>query len=88
MKVEYRKTFLKDLSRIPLKVRTGIEKFAFTELPQTESIAQIGRVERMKGYPSFYKVRFGPYRVGIRYESGIVVLERVLHCMEIYRYFP
>ena len=63
----------------------GIEKFAFTELPQTESIAQIGRVERMKGYPSFYKIRFGSYRVGIRHEHGIVVLERALHRKEIYR---
>jgi mRNA interferase RelE/StbE len=88
LKVEYRKRFLKDLSRIPAKVRVKIEKFAFTELPPAESISQIGIVERMKGYPSFYKVRFGPYRVGIRYESGVVVLERALHRKEIYRFFP
>jgi mRNA interferase RelE/StbE len=88
LKVEYRRSFLKDLSRIPSKTRKEIEKFAFIELHQADSIAQIGKVERMKGYPSFFKVRFGSYRVGIRLEENIAVLERALHRKEIYRYFP
>ena len=88
MKVEYRKRFLKDLSKMPSKTRREIERFAFTELPQTTSMAQLGNVERMEGYPSFYKVRFGSYRVGLRLETGIVVFERALHRREIYRYFP
>jgi mRNA interferase RelE/StbE len=42
----------------------------------------------MKGYPSYYKIRFGSYRVGIKLENEIVIFERALHRKEIYRYFP
>lgn len=88
MKVEYRKKFLKDLSKIPSQVRKEIEKFVFDNFPQMNSIFESGKVEKMKGYPTFYKIRFGPYRVGIRLENDTVIFERALHRKEIYRYFP
>jgi mRNA interferase RelE/StbE len=87
LRVKYRKRFLRDPSKIPSKTRTEIEKFAFNE-PQTNSIAQLGNVERMKGYPVLLQGRFGSYRVGIGLEADIVVFERALHRREIYRYFP
>ncbi len=79
---------MKELSKIPSKNRTKIEDFTFNEIPQSESIYQIGRLEKMKGYSSYYKVRFGIYRVGIRIEGDTVIFERVLHRKDIYRYFP
>ena len=88
MRVKYHKRFLKELSKIPSKNRTKIEDFAFNEIPQSESIYQIGRLEKMKGYSSYYKVRFGVYRVGIRIEGDTVIFERVLHRKDLYRYFP
>jgi mRNA interferase RelE/StbE len=42
----------------------------------------------MKGYPGYYKVRFGTYRVGIKLENDTLILERVLHRKEIYKFFP
>lgn len=59
MKVEYRKQFLKELAKIPVKTRQAIEKFVFEEAPQLDSISETGKVERMKGYPGYYKIRFG-----------------------------
>lgn len=88
MKVEYRKKFLKDLSKIPSQVRKEIEKFVFDNFSQMNSIFESGKVEKMKGYPTFYKIRFGPYRIGIRLENDTVIFERALHRKEIYRYFP
>jgi len=42
----------------------------------------------MTGYPHYYKIRFGDYRIGIHYDKGVMTLQRILHRKEIYRYFP
>jgi mRNA-degrading endonuclease RelE of RelBE toxin-antitoxin system len=52
MKIEYRKRFLKELSKIPSKNRIRIEKFVFEDLPNVKSISETGIIEQMKGYPS------------------------------------
>ena len=88
MKVDYRKRFLKELSKIPSGTRSKIERFIFEELPKANSIFELGIVEQMKGYRSYYKVRFGPYRIGRRIANDTVILERALHRRDIYRYFP
>ena len=64
MKVDYRKKFLKELSKIPSGTKLKIEQFVFEELPKASSIFELGIVAQMKGYPSYYKVRFGSYRIG------------------------
>lgn len=88
MKIEYRKRFLKELSKIPSAIRLKIENFVFEELPKTKSILDVGTIEKMKGYSSYYKIRFGSYRIGLKIEKDKVILERVLHRRDIYRYFP
>ncbi len=88
MKVNFRKRFLKELSRIPSEMRSKMESFVFKELPRADSIFELGAVEQMKGYPSYFKVRFGLYRIGLKMEKGKVILERALHRKDIYRHFP
>lgn len=69
-------------------MRSEIETFVFDQFPHMSSIAESGKVEQMTGFKSFYKIRFGPYRVGLKAEADTVIFERVLHRKEIYRYFP
>ena len=88
MKIEYRKKFLKELSKIHIRERSRIEDFVFKDLPEANSIFELGNVEQLKGYPSYYKVRFGQYRIGMKLKDGIVILEKALHRKDIYRYFP
>jgi len=88
VKVRYRKKFLTDLARIPASERKAIEKFAFEDLPAMNSVAESGKVERLKGSRTSYKVRFGSYRVGLKLEHDIASFERALHRREIYRFFP
>ena len=88
MKVRFRKRFLKELSKIPKAERSNIELFVFKELPKANSIFELGNVEKMKGYASYYKVRFGQYRIGLKMENDRIILERALHSKDIYRYFP
>lgn len=88
MKIKYRKKFLKQLSKLPPDVRTKIEKFVFVELPAIQSLGESGKIEKMSGYKSFYKVRFGSYRVGLKKEEDSIILKAVMHRSEIYKYFP
>lgn len=86
MKVLYQKKFLKQL--VPSDTRAKIEKFAFEDLPNANSIAEMGKIEKMKGYSGFYKARFGSYRVGIKLEQDTLILKVVMDGKEIYKLFP
>ncbi len=88
MKVEYRKRFLKELAKIPASQRIEVENFVFDELPTLSRIAESGKIEQLKGYHGYYKIRFGDYRIGLHVEGDTLVLERALHRKDIYRYFP
>jgi mRNA interferase RelE/StbE len=88
MKVAYRKRFLKDLASVPANVRGTIERFVFEELPRADSLQSTGKIEKLKGHATFFKARFGDYRVGLSVTDDTVTLERVLNRKEIYRKFP
>lgn len=88
MKVDYRKRFLKELAKIPLPIRQEIESFVFDYIPDLKHFHQCNKIERMKGYPHHFKVRFGAYRLGIKIEEDTLIFERVLHRKEVYRFFP
>ena len=88
MRIDYRKKFLKELSKIPSETRLKMEHFVFEELPKANSIFELGFVEQMKDYPSYYKIRFGSYRIGLKIENNTVILEKALHRKDIYRHFP
>ncbi len=88
MKGSINKRFLKDLAKIPTKDRARIETFVFEELEQYKGIEQIGNMDKLQGYDTFYRARFGNYRVGVRYENNELTVERVLHRKEIYKFFP
>lgn len=88
MEIIYHKKFLKDLANLPSDYRKKIEKEVFEYLPGLKSWKEITKAEKLQGYKNYYKIRFGDYRLGFRIESDKVILERVLHRKEIYRYFP
>jgi len=88
MQVEFRKKFLKELSKLPTQYQNNIEEFIFNKLPECGSISEIGKIEKMRGYKDYFKIRFGDYRVGIKKENNIIIVETVKHRREIYKFFP
>jgi mRNA interferase RelE/StbE len=88
MQVEIKKKFLKELSRLPNEYADTIEEFIFDKLPACNNLSEIGKVEKMTGYKNYFKIRFGDYRVGIKKENNIIMIETVKHRKEIYKYFP
>ena len=88
MKVIYRKKFLKELAKLPSAYRIKIENFVFEELPESPKVDVFLKVEKLKGYRHYYRMRFGDYRIGMKIENDEIVLERALHREDIYNYFP
>jgi mRNA-degrading endonuclease RelE of RelBE toxin-antitoxin system len=61
----------------------------FEQLPSANSLEQIGRFEKLQGYPNHFKARFGNYRLGIAVlENMTIEVITVLHRKDIYRFFP
>ena len=88
MEVEIKKKFLKELLKLPNEYADTIEEFIFDKLPTYDNLGEIGKVEKMTGYKNYFKIRFGDYRVGIKKENNIFIIETVKHRREIYKYFP
>lgn len=76
------------MAKIPKKERQKIEHFVFEESKTFQAVQITDIFDKLRGYRSFYKIRFGNYRVGVRFEENTLTFERVLHRKEIYRYFP
>lgn len=68
-------TFLKELARLPKRIREQVEE---------------RNVQKLKGHQVYYKARFGDYRVGLLIDKKDreVRVCRVLHRRDIYRRFP
>jgi mRNA interferase RelE/StbE len=88
--VEIGRDFLKDLSKLPSKTRKRVEDLAFSVLPEADNPVDLGKIEKLKGFTDFYKVRYGDYRVGLKIDKSkrAIVVLRVLHRRDIYRQFP
>jgi len=88
VEVQINKKFLKDLVKIPTKDRIKIEQFVFDRCEKLQSVDSISSIKKLSGFKNFYRIRFGNYRIGIKYQNEVIVFERVLHRKDIYTFFP
>ncbi|MGA7876622.1 MAG: type II toxin-antitoxin system RelE/ParE family toxin [Desulfoferrobacter sp.] len=88
-KVEYKKRFLKELSKLPENIRAQAEKVVFEDLI-CDNPFDLGYLEQMRGFPGKYKVRIGQYRIGVTIDKQKkeMVCNRIAHRKDIYRLFP
>ena len=57
-------------------------------LRSSDDIRLLSQVKKIKGHKSAYRIRIGNYRLGFFVEKNTIILTRVLHRKEIYKYFP
>ncbi len=88
MNIQVNRVFLKELAKLPLRERLKVEKLLFEEVESYKSLAQIPNLKKLKGYRNFYKIRFGDYRAGLKFENNTLHFERILHRKEIYKFYP
>ena len=88
MKVEFRRSFLKDVKALrdePLKERI---KAAIAQVESAASLQEIHNIKKLTGGSDLYRIRIGDYRLGLVCEEGRITFVRCLHRREIYRYLP
>ena len=89
MNVTYKKKFLKDLKA--LQSTEACEKICdlvLEKIPNVEDLGTIANLSKLTGDDTAYRIRVGDYRIGLFMEDNAIVMSRVLHRSEIYRYFP
>ena len=89
MNVTYKKKFLKDLKALQsTDIYEKICTLVLEEIPNAEDLNTIANLSKLKGDETAYRIRVGDYRIGFFMEDNEIVMSRVLHRSEIYRYFP
>ncbi|MFA5701403.1 MAG: type II toxin-antitoxin system RelE/ParE family toxin [Desulfuromonas sp.] len=89
MKVLYSKAFSKDINKI--NHLPGVKrnlKDTLMQLKQASALADINGCKKLQGYASYYRIRIGEYRLGIKVETAHIEIVRFLHRKEVYRRFP
>ena len=88
MKVRYEASFAKDLKSIREKTLLDKIKNVIEEVKIADNINKINNLKKLKGYDTFYRIKFGDYRIGVEIVDNEIIFTRFLHRREIYRYFP
>jgi len=73
LKVEFKKSFVKDLERVRDKglkerVRQTIER-----IEEAHTLQEIGNVKKLRGGERYYRIRIGDYRLGLVLEGDTVI---------------
>jgi mRNA interferase RelE/StbE len=87
MKIEIKKTIVKDLEKIPIHIKIKLRNI-INELKESDNLQNTKNIKKLKGYQNFYRLDIGTYRLGFIYDNNEITLLRFLHRKEIYRYFP
>jgi mRNA interferase RelE/StbE len=87
LNLEIRKSFVKDVAKLPVSVKVLIEK-VIQDIISKEKLSKLSSCKKLSGYKNYYRIRLGSYRTGLFYEDNTVELIRVLNRKDIYKYFP
>lgn len=88
MKVEFRKSLEKDLSKIKNSDLLRRIEATIEAVESIDSLIDLQNIKKMKADGDYYRIWIGEYRIGLSVREDIVIFVRVLHRKEIYRYFP
>jgi len=88
VKVDFKKSFTRDLKKIRDKDLLQQVKEAIEEVERALNLQTVSNLKQLKGGGSYYRIKIGDYRIGLMMEDDTVIFVRFLHRKEIYRYFP
>ena len=88
MKVEYKKSFLKDLKKLKNKNLKNSILNCIEEVESAPNIRQITNLKKLTGYENHYRLKIGDYRIGLKLENDVMYFVVFDHRKDIYRGFP
>ena len=88
MQIKYEARFEKDLKKIQDANLLKQLKKLITIIKEADSTLHIPQIKKLKDHDTFYRIKIGNYRIGFEMVNDELILTRILHRKEIYRYFP
>lgn len=88
MIVEFKNSFLKDLKKLKNKSLQHSIYHCIIQVESAESISEIKNIKKLKGYDSYFRIRIGDYRIGIKQVDGIIFFVVFDHRKDFYTIFP
>lgn len=88
MKVEFKKSFLKELRKLRNKSLKNLIVECIEQVECAENVSQIKNIKKLTGYGEYFRIRIGDYRIGIKVEMNTVYFVLFEHRKDIYKNFP
>ncbi|MGB3296015.1 MAG: type II toxin-antitoxin system RelE/ParE family toxin [Phormidesmis sp.] len=88
MKVEFRKTFEKDLRKLRGEALLSKIKSAIEAVEAASTLEEVANLKKLQGADGYFRIRLDDYRIGLFLQDDTLRFIRVLHRREFYRYFP
>lgn len=88
MKVQFRKSFEKDLRKLRDREVLSRVQGIIGEVEASQRLDEISNFKKLKTQGNYYRIRVGDHRIGIMIDGETVNFVRILHRREIYKKFP
>jgi len=88
VRVDFRKSFSRDLKKIKDKNLLQQVRATIEEVEAAPNLDMISNLKQLKGEGEYFRIKIGSYRIGLKLENDILIFIRFLHRKDIYRYFP
>ena len=88
MKVDFKKSFLKELKKLKNK---SLQNSIYDAIIQVESATSLNKIKNLKkltGYEVHYRIRVGDYSIGVKFENEVVYFVVFEHRKDMYKGFP
>ena len=88
MKVEFLKSFSKDLDGLKNKSAKNSLIRIIELMESSDSLDKIPNTKKLKGHKFAYRTRVGDFRLGFFFENSTIILARFVDRKDIYKLFP
>ncbi len=89
MQAEFRKTFLKDFDKLPKHIKESVISSLEQNIASANNILDIKQIKKLRGHKNYYRYKIhDDYRIGLRLEANIIIIDRILHRSKIYKVYP
>lgn len=87
MRLIIRPSANKDVKKLPKVIKQEVEIIVL-QMIESERLNELKNIKKLKGHENAYRIRIKDYRLGFFMEEDTIILSRILHRKEVYRYFP
>jgi len=88
MKLEFRKSFIRDLKNVSDESLLKRVKETVETIEKSKTLEDAPNRKKLKGKENYFRVKFGNYRLGFALEGETIIFVRFLHRKDIYKFFP